>query len=221
MTVVPKLFWVSGSPYSWRVLLALEVKRIGYESLLLHTERGDLEDAHFRQLSPRGCVPTLEHGGFALCESLAILVYLDREFPDVPIFGSSARDTGAICGQIFEFTDYLEPHSKGIVKAIYAGRTEVDRAEIAEHSRAVRQELVRIEKVIGTGPWFMGDWLSAADIAIYPFLKSLFRAAAKPEAQPLDLQLLSRENHYPAIDRWMKRMEGLPGYERFRVVIKP
>jgi glutathione S-transferase len=67
---------------------------------------------------------------------------------------------------------------------------------------------------IGAGPWLLGNQLSAADLAIYPFLKSLFRAAAKPEAVTLDLQLLPIEHHYAAIHRWMRRLEQMPGYER-------
>ena len=30
-----EVFWGSGSPFSWRVLLALEYKRVPYESRLL------------------------------------------------------------------------------------------------------------------------------------------------------------------------------------------
>jgi glutathione S-transferase len=208
------VYWVSGSPYSWRVLLALEVKGLEYESHLLRTEAGDLDGPEFRRLNPRGCVPTITDGELVLMESLAILAYLDRAYPDTPLFGHSASAAGAIWGQILEFSDYLEPYSKGIVKTLYAGAQETRRAEIADHLVRVHSELARIEGVIGTSLWFVGGQISAADIAVYPFLKSLFRSAAKPEAKALHLDLLPIATRYPAIERWMGRIEAMPGYER-------
>jgi glutathione S-transferase len=214
MKAAMEVYWVSGSPYSWRVLLALEVKGLKYESHLLRSEAGDLDSAAFRRLNPRGCVPTLNDGELVLIDSLAILAYLDRAYPDTSLFGRSARAAGAIWGQILEFTDYLEPHSKGIVKAFYAGEPENQRAEIAERLGKVHGELARIEEVVRRGPWFMEDQISAADIVVYPFLKSLFRAAAKPEAQAFSLDLLPLSTRYPAIERWMGHIEALAGYER-------
>jgi glutathione S-transferase len=214
MKAAMEVYWVSGSPYSWRVLLALEVKGLKYESHLLRSEAGDLDSAAFRRLNPRGCVPTLTDGDLVLIDSLAMLAYLDRAYPGTSLFGGSARAAGAIWGQILEFTGYLEPHSKGIVKAFYAGEPENHRVEIADHLGKVHGELARIEEKVETGPWFMGNEISAADVAVYPFLKSLFRAAAKPEAQTFSLDLLPLSTRYPAIEKWMGRIEVIPGYER-------
>src|SRR3954462_4236936 len=47
----------SGSPYAWRVWLALEHKRIPYELRTLSFDKGDLKAAEFRALNPRGRVP--------------------------------------------------------------------------------------------------------------------------------------------------------------------
>ena len=83
----PELHWISGSPYAWRVMLALEVKQVPYVSRLLDSSKGDLETQEFLRLNPRGQVPVLTHGDYVLTESLAILAYLDRQFPTPPIFG--------------------------------------------------------------------------------------------------------------------------------------
>jgi len=36
-----EVYWGSGSPFAWRVLLTLEVKRLDYESELLEFSKGD------------------------------------------------------------------------------------------------------------------------------------------------------------------------------------
>jgi glutathione S-transferase len=59
-----------------------------------------------------------------------------------------------------------------------------------------------------------GAELTAADLVVYPFLKSLFRAAVRPEAASHALGLLPLSRTFPAIEIWMTRIESLPGYHR-------
>jgi len=49
---------------------------------------------------------------------------------------------------------------------------------------------------------------------IYPGIKLLLRALALPEARELSSRFLPLEANYPALGRWMQRVESLPGYER-------
>ncbi len=60
----------------------------------------------------------------------------------------------------------------------------------------------------------MGDSISAADIVIFPSLQILLRALAKPEARDLSSRFLPLDVNYPALSRWIARVEALPGYEK-------
>lgn len=60
----------------------------------------------------------------------------------------------------------------------------------------------------------MGDAISAADIAVYPFAALFRRGAQAAEKQGVDLGFLPLGERYPAVGRWMSRIEALPGYER-------
>ena len=48
------LYWGSGSPFSWRVLLALEHKRLPYESQLLHFDKQEHQSPQMLKMNPRG-----------------------------------------------------------------------------------------------------------------------------------------------------------------------
>jgi len=74
-----ELYWGSGSPFAWRVMLTLEVKGLAYESKLLESSKGEYKTPAYLRLNPRGKVPTLKDGDFVLYESLAIMSYLDRK----------------------------------------------------------------------------------------------------------------------------------------------
>jgi len=61
-----ELYWGSGSPFSWRVMLTLEVKGLAYESKLLEFSKGQNKSPAYLRLNPRGKVPTLKDGDFVL-----------------------------------------------------------------------------------------------------------------------------------------------------------
>jgi glutathione S-transferase len=209
-----EVFWVSGSPFAWRVLLTLEVKRLSYTSRLLEASKGDLKKPEYLRLNPRGKVPTLKDGEFVLGESLAIMAYLDRKHPAPPLFGANAQETARIWQLISECFSYLDGPANRIIAPIYFGKISEKRDDIRAAVPAVHAELDRFETSLNNAAWFGGETVCAADIAIYPFLKSLLRAASKETAAPLELGLLPFNARYPRLAAWMQHVERLPGYEK-------
>ena len=100
-----------GSPYSWRVWLALEHKAIPYELKVLSFASGDTRKPEFVALNPRHQVPTIVDDGFALWESLAILEYLEERFPSTDatrsLFPGDARTRARIRRLTLEVESYL------------------------------------------------------------------------------------------------------------------
>jgi glutathione S-transferase len=209
-----EVFWGSGSPFAWRVLLALEVKGLPYQSHLLEFSRREHQTPEYLALNPRGQVPTLRDGGYVVYESIAILAYLDRKYPETPLFGATAEEAGAIWQAICEAVSYLEQTADDFILPIY--RNQV--VEKADQLRAllppIHAELARLEARLGDRAWLATSALSAADIAVFPFIKSLLRAAGKPAAAAFEHNLIPLSARYPALEAWLARFEALPGYER-------
>ena len=67
-----EFYWGSGSPYSWRVLLALEYKGVPYESHVLQFSKQEHKSPQMLRMNPRGRVPVLRDADFVVYESLAI-----------------------------------------------------------------------------------------------------------------------------------------------------
>src|SRR3546814_18292110 len=65
------LYYGSGSPFAWRVWLALEYKALSYDLKVLSFDRREHKTADYLTLNPRGEVPVLVDDGFALYESHA------------------------------------------------------------------------------------------------------------------------------------------------------
>jgi glutathione S-transferase len=213
LTSPVEIYWISGSPFSWRVLLTAEVKGIPYEGKLLEASKGEHKTPEFLAINPLGRVPAIRDGNLTLHESLAIMVYLDRKHPNPPLFGRTAEEAGRIFQCISEFISDFGPPNQRLGRSIFFGPPLG-----AEEAKDVREKihlgLNRLEGYAGGSGSLAGPELSAGDIVAYPGLKFLLRASQRPEAAPLALGLDGFETCFPSIVAWMQRVEQIPGYEK-------
>lgn len=208
------LYWGSGSPFSWRVQLALEHKGLEYESQLLHFDKQEHQSPYMLKLNPRGRVPVLKDGDYVVFESLAILYYLEMKYPAQPIFGTTAEEAGVIMRVICEFQAYTEPSLVKLVSAIFEDRVAQSFDELSDAMHVIAREARTIEGRLSKEQWIVGTGYSATDMVILPWIQLLRRALARPAAAELGGRFLPMERNYPALGRWVHRIEALPGYER-------
>jgi glutathione S-transferase len=208
------VYWGSGSPYAWRVLLALEYKRLPYVSHLLQFSKQEHKSPQMLALNPRGRVPVLKDGDYVCFESLAILYYLDLKYPQPPIFGHTPEEAGTIMRVICEYQAYIEPRLTRITSAIFDGDTDLSGDEITEAMHSVASDARTIEGRLSKSDWIVGDAYSAVDMVIFPGIQLLKRALERPAARELSSRFMPVEVNYPALGRWLARVAALPGYER-------
>jgi glutathione S-transferase len=208
------LYWGSGSPFSWRVLLALEHKGLQYESRLLQFDKQEHQSPHMLKLNPRGRVPVLKDGDYVVFESVAVLYYLDVKYPERPIFGTNPEEAGVIMRVICEFQAYAEPALARIVAGILADRVSEDNDALTDAMHVVAREARTIEGRLSKEDWIVGASVSATDMVIFPWIQLLRRVLRREPAAELGARFLPMERNYPALARWIQRIEALPGYER-------
>ncbi|MDH4312512.1 MAG: glutathione S-transferase family protein [Gammaproteobacteria bacterium] len=209
-----EVYWGSGSPYSWRVLLALEHKRLAYDSHPLQFSKQEHKSPQMLRMNPRGRVPVLKDGDYVVFESLACLLYLDRKYPEYPLFGTSAEEAGTIMRVICEYQAYAEQHVTQIVSAVFLDQLDQQAEAVTRAMHIVGGEARTIEGRLGNSDWLVGEQPSAADLTVFPGIMLLRRAMEKRESGDLRSRFLPMEATYPAIARWIQRVEQLPGYER-------
>jgi len=207
-------YWGSGSPFSWRVLLALAHKRLPYESHVLHLDQQEHQSPQMLKMNPRGRVPVLKDGDYVVFESVAVLYYLDMKYPQPPIFGTSPEEAGVIMRVICEFQSYAEPSLQKITSAIFQDRVAEDIDALTDAMHVVGREARTIEGRLSKEEWIVGERYSATDMVIFPWIQLLRRALDRSGAAELGARFLLMERNYPALARWIHRIESLPGYER-------
>lgn len=210
------VYWGSGSPFAWTVLLALEAKGLSYESKLLQMSQGEHKTPEFLAINPRGKVPVLVDGGQVISESLAILTWLDAKYPEPSLFGTSPEARARIMQSVSGLMSYVEPFVMTISRTTFFKPWDADgRAVITEAVEGALPELQRLDTELGKSTWLAGETMSAADLRLYPLLQLLWRATlgADRKGGLAVMHALDRE-HFPAIDRWAGQVEALHGYNR-------
>ena len=201
-------YYGSGSPFAWRVWLALEHKKLPYELKVLSFSAGDLRKPEFRALNPRGKVPVIVDEGFVLYESAAILEYLDDAYPQAAALFPRDAQTRALCRRyIREMDAYLAPPLEILVEEILTN------PRLAWSGQAIERARVSLIKEISRfGGYLKGDFLldevGAADFSLYPSLALALRLEARKPDVGIHNAIA------PQLAGWMKRVEALPFFNR-------
>lgn len=199
----------SGSPFAWKVWLALEHKKLEYELKLLSLSAGDLRKPEYAAINPRMRVPAVVvDGGFSLYESSAIVEYLEERYPERPSLLPADVQRRALVRRVAAEADhYLQPAASRVYRNTLQKRDgESDPKELAAAKGELGLELERIERAM-TDAWIV-DGPSVADFAVYPMLAGVRRLGEKLPAHSMSAQL------GPRTRAWMTRVESLPYFER-------
>jgi maleylacetoacetate isomerase len=86
-----KLYGYFRSSAAFRVRIALNLKKLDYESAFIHLRRGDQRQPGFLDVNPQGLVPALETDDALLIQSLPIIEYLDETYPSPPLLPRDAK----------------------------------------------------------------------------------------------------------------------------------
>jgi glutathione S-transferase len=200
----------SGSPYAWRVWLALEHKTLPYKMHMMSFSGGDLRTPAFSAINPRQKVPAIVDNGFAMYESAAIVEYLEDAYPasGQPLLPRDVLGRAQERRMIREADEYLAHALEALVtEALFKPTDQVDAAAIAAAREAFVGELARFSSYL-EGDYFVGA-VGAMDFTLYPQIALALRIETKKKP---DLGIRS------AIDKklaaWMRRVEALPYFAR-------
>jgi glutathione S-transferase len=200
-----------GSPYSWRVWLALEAKAIPYDVKLLSFQAGDTRKPEFVALNPRHTVPTIVDDGHAVWESVAILEYLDERFDSgARLYPGDAKARARIRRLIREAEEHVGAEAIDPIADEYFGKggAEPDREKLDKAKATLAEEVEYFGRELKDA-YFGGGTPDALDLVLYPWLGGYVKRIAfrKPESKLTALLP-------PAILAWTRRIEALPYFDK-------
>jgi maleylpyruvate isomerase len=196
-------------PYSTnveRVLLALGVKGREVE-VVLH----DAADrTAVREVSGQDLVPVLEHADGVLVDSMGIVEWIERSWPDPPLVPGGTAASREVRGFVTWFDDVWKVAPNGIEAQLLDSRPDpVAIARLEARMRASRHDF---EALLLGRDFLFGDEPGLADVCSYPFLRYA------RDLDPFDDELFHRilaanldlEGAFPRLTAWIARMAALP-----------
>jgi glutathione S-transferase len=187
------------TPYTVKVARALRLKKLEFE----WREPTSPED--YQRWSPEtGLLPVLECDGERIADSTRILDFLDRLFPEPPLLSPDpriAREQRGLESWISETFDFyilrwirprlapLGPMSRmRLIGSDGKLRPEVFDTREGGPGPEFERRLDDLVKLLGPRPFFFGDRVSRADLAVFSSIYGMYRDAYPGSRALLDVR---------------------------------
>ncbi len=189
------------SPFVRKVHLVAAEKRIPIEMML---GKPGQPSAEFLAASPFRKIPALEDGEFSLCDSTAIVTYLDAIQPEPPITpGDAKAKARAIWFEEFADTILIAAGGKVLFNRFVGPKlmgVAGDEAAAEQGLKDLVPILDYLESQCGDG-WLTGGEFSIGDIAVAATLRSMGYFGMEPDAAT-----------HPRTAAWYARVKARPSW---------
>ena len=200
------VYSIPGSPYGRAVLATLKEKGAGFRYVAVAP--GTFRQEPHIQRHRFGKVPVLEHDGFMLYETQAILRYLDRILPTPPLTPAEPK-AAARMDQVMNINDCY--FFNGVANTIGFQRVvgpkvlgmTPDEAICAGALPRAHQVFDELGRLLGEQSYFTGDQLSLADILVAAQIDFFVDL---PEWAPLTVNNAN-------VVAWLERVTARPSFQ--------
>lgn len=208
------VYTISGAPRPWRVLLGLTFKGRAYDTVVLKASEGEHKAPPFLSINPRGTVPVVIDGPVTIRDSIAALAWLDRAYPEPPLFGRTLNETAIVWQHTAGFAEYLRASVDSVLTPIFFQNATTGTAELLTAAYNAKVELAGLENLLRSKPFLAAEFPSAADAVAFPEIRLLQRAAETKTGVMKAIGLHDLYQQFPFLGAWVARIEALPAYEK-------
>ena len=185
-----------------KALWCLDELGVPYERVDAGMEHGVVNEPHYRALNPNGRVPTLEHDGFALYESNAIVRYLSTSFGQ----GSLLPDDAQGRAEADQWMDWQHTTAVPDITFLFWGlirnkKENQDPAMVAHATAQAGEAWQILDAHLAGRDYVLGDRLTMADIPLGCVAYRYFN---------IDIERPS----LPNLEAWYARLRERPAYQK-------
>lgn len=193
----PKLYGIAGSR-AFRSLWAAEEIGLEYEQVPT-SFRGDAQQPEYLQVNPNGRIPALEDGELRLFESMAINLYLARQYAPHLYSTDPAAEAQIDQWSLWAISE-IEPQQMAIVIQRFFTPEEKRDADVqARAEQALQRPLKVLDAHLSERPYLLGEQFSIADLNL---------AGVMDLMKMVELDI----SHMTHVQRWLDACYARPSY---------
>ncbi|XP_029938077.1 glutathione S-transferase A-like [Salarias fasciatus] len=183
------LLWGSGSGPCWRVMLALEEKKLqGYRHKLISFEKNEHKSQEVLEINPRGELPAFKHGDIILNQSTGACLYLENQFKSqgTKLIPDDPAKQAMVYQRMMEGLVLTEKINWAAYYNYMVPEGERHEAGLQRHRDALTTELKLWEgylENVAEGSYLAGPF-SLADVIGFPNAAYAFAFGLSPERYP-------------------------------------
>jgi maleylpyruvate isomerase len=198
-----KLHGYFRSSAAYRVRIALNLKNLAAQQAFIHLRRGEQNADLYLAMNPEGLLPTLEHDGHRLSQSLAIIEYLEETFPQPPLLPAKPGDRAHVRGIALAIACDIHPLNNLRVLKYLKGELGQDQAQVDRwYAHWIATGLAALEARLArdarTGTFCMGEAPGLADICLVPQIHNAERMQCNLDAYPVLRRIAAAARALPA-----------------------
>lgn len=194
-----KLYSYFRSSASFRVRIALNLKGVAYETIPVHLVKngGEQLQASYRAIHPDGLVPALiddAADGSALTQSLAIIEYLEEQYPSPALLPASAADRAYVRSLALSIACEIHPlNNLRVLRYLTSELHLSEEQKNAWYRHWCERGLLALEEILSrdkcTGTFCYGDTPSFADCCLVPQVFNAIRFNCDLSAVPTVMRI--------------------------------
>lgn len=197
-----KFYYTRLSVNARRVWVTLLEKKLEFEPMLMKLN-GDQFQPDFLQLNPFHHIPVLVDGNFKVFESLAILDYLEAQYPEPSLMPTAAQDIAKVRMIELVTVNELPPASIVLMKQMLD--VAVEEQKVAQAQKTMATTLQYFEENLPADElYFLGDRFTYADIVA---------GTAVAAIRWLGISLAS----YPQVTKWLEHLQQRDSWQQSAV----
>ncbi len=169
------------SSAAFRVRIALNLKKINYESIPIQLRRAEHKTDSYKSINPMALVPFFVDDMVSVGQSLAIIEYLDERYPEPAILPKTFADRARARSIAQAVACEIHPLNSLRVREYLSTKSGFSDEQVNEWQIHWMQEgFSSIEKILAssieTGIFCQGDEISLADIYLIPQVYNALQA---------------------------------------------
>ena len=201
-------YWRSSA--SWRVRIALNLKKLNYKIETINLLKGQQLSPEYSAVNPNNCLPALKVNNHILLQSPAILEYLEEVYKSCQLLPDDPLDAAVVRGLMNVIVCDIHPvqNLRVLKKLVDKTNQESDKIEWASHF--IKLGFTGLEELLKktAGKYCFKNSVTFADVCLVPQVYNAIRFGVSME-------------EFPIISRVCKELEELEEFKQAHPNMQP